>query len=58
MLRQLGLFVIFRYFVLACFVVAVYKGFNGDLGAIAVAVWEWIQRGADVVTSLWNSINA
>jgi hypothetical protein len=58
MLRQLGLFVIFRYFVLAAAAVAVWKGFDGDLGAIALTLWDWIQKGSVVITDLWNSVNA
>jgi hypothetical protein len=58
MLRSLGVMTAFKWFCVAAVAVAIWRGFNGDLGAIISTVWLWIQRGADVVTNIWNSINS
>lgn len=56
MLRSLGLHAALKWFVIACVVVALWRGFNGDLGAIADTLWSWVVRGADVLTSIWQQI--
>lgn len=57
MLRSLGIGQAVKWFLLACVAVAIWQSYNGNLSAIADAIWGWIQAGADVVTRLWNSIN-
>lgn len=56
MLRSLGITTAVRWFVIACVCLAVWRGFNGDIGAIVDAVWSWIQTGADVVTNIWHEV--
>lgn len=58
MLRSLGITTALKWFAIACVGVAVWQAYNGNIGAIANAVWSWIQAGADVVTRIWNEINA
>ena len=58
MLRGLGIGTAFRYFVIAAIAVAVWQGFNGDLGAMLWTLWGYVQQGANVVTEVWNSINS
>ncbi len=58
MLRTLGVLTLLRWFVVAAVLLALWQGFNGDLGAIAAAAWSWVQAGADVVTRIWTAINA
>lgn len=58
MLRSLGITTIVKYFVLVCIAVAIWQAFDGNIGAIVTAVWNWIQAGADVVTRIWESVNA
>lgn len=57
MLRSLGIMTAFKWFVLAAVAVAIWQGFDGDLGAVVSEVWRWIQMGAGVVTNIWNSVN-
>jgi hypothetical protein len=57
MLRSLGITTAVRWFVIACVGLAVWRGFNGDIGAIVDAVWGWIQTGAEVVTNIWHEVN-
>lgn len=56
-MRGLGIGVAIRYFVIAAVCVAIWQGFNGDLGAAFWAGWGYVEQGADVVTQIWNSIN-
>lgn len=58
MLRSLGITSAIKWFVVACVVLAVWQAFNGNIGAIADAVWNLIQAGADVVNRIWDSINS
>jgi len=56
MLRSLGVFTLLKWFAVACVLLAIWRGFEGDLGAIAETVWAWLLYGADVVTNIWNQI--
>lgn len=56
MMRTLGITNLLKWAVLICVGVAIWRGFNGDLGAMASTLWEWILKGADVVTKMWHSI--
>lgn len=58
MLRSLGIGQALKWFVLACVAVAIWQAYDGNLTAIADALWRWVQAGADVVTRIWHSINA
>lgn len=58
MLRSLGITSLIKWFVIACVGVAIWQSYNGNIGSIADAVWGWVQAGAEVVTKIWNSINA
>jgi hypothetical protein len=55
MLRSLGIGRLLSFAVLAMVLLAVWKANNGDLSSIAAAIWEVLNRGADVVTTLWDS---
>jgi hypothetical protein len=57
MLRSLGIMAAFKWFVIACVGLAVWRAYDGNLGAIATAIWDWIQAGADVVTRIWDNVN-
>ena len=57
MLGKLGITKLLKWFVLAAIAVAIWQGFNGNLGAIAETVWAWVLAGADVVTNIWHAIN-
>lgn len=56
MLRTLGIAKLFKWAVVVVIAVAIWRGFNGDLGAMASTLWEWILKGADVVTKMWHSV--
>lgn len=58
MLRSLGITSIIKWFIIACVGLAIWKSYNGDIGAIVNAIWGWIQRGAEVVTNIWNEVNS
>lgn len=58
MLRSLGIMTAAKWFVIACIGLAVWRGFNGDLGAIVDSIWGYIQTGADVATNIWNEVNS
>lgn len=58
MLRGLGIGSAFRYFLLAAVGLALWQGFNGDLGAILWTIWGYVEQGARVVTDVWNSVNS
>ena len=58
MLRSLGITTLLKWFLVACVLLAIWQGYNGNIGAIVQAVWGWIQTGADVVTRLWNEVNS
>lgn len=57
MFRSLGLHHALRWFIIAAIVVAIWQGFNGNLGAMVTWAWHLIQAGAGVATSLWHSLN-
>ena len=57
MLRSLGVYTAFKWFAVAVLAVAVWQGYNGNLAAIADAMWGAVQTGARVVTDIWNSID-
>lgn len=56
MMRSLGVTSALRWFLVAIVALAIWRGFEGDLGAIATTLWSWIERGAEVVTMIWNEI--
>lgn len=58
MLRSLGITTALKWFAVACVVVAVYRGYNGDVGAVITTVWGWVQSGADAVTNIWHSVDS
>jgi hypothetical protein len=58
MLRSLGITTMLKWFLVACVLLAIWQAYNGNIGAIAQAVWSWIQAGADVVTRIWNEVNS
>lgn len=58
MLRSLGITSLVKWFVIACVLLAIWRAYDGNVGAIVDAVWGWVQSGADVVTRIWHSINA
>lgn len=57
MLRSLGVMTALKWFAVACFFVAIWQGYNGNLAAIADAVWGAVKTGASVITDIWNSID-
>lgn len=36
--------------------IAIWKANNGDINAIIQSIWDFLNKGADAVTNLWNSI--
>ena len=36
--------------------IAIWKANNGDINAITQSIWDFLNKGADAVTNLWNSI--
>ncbi len=54
-MRGLGGGVI-RYFVGASVALAIWQGFEGDLGSVAWMAWTYVQQGADVVTDVWHGV--
>lgn len=57
MLRSLGIMAMVKWFLVACVLLAIWQAYDGNIGAIANSVWDWIQAGADVVTRIWNQID-
>ena len=57
MLRSLGIFSLIKWFLVACVLLAIWRGFDGDIGAIVDTVIDYIQKGADIVTQLWNEVD-
>lgn len=57
MLRSLGIMMALKWFVIAAVAVAIWQGFDGNLGAIASTVWAWVEAGSRVVTDIWYRIN-
>jgi biotin transporter BioY len=57
-LRALGVMTMLRYAVVAMVLLAIWQGFNGDIGVIASTAWGFVQTGADVVTRIWESVNS
>jgi hypothetical protein len=58
MLRGLGIGTAIRWFVIAAVALALWQGFNGDIGAIMWAIWGYVEQGSEVVTDIWNSVNS
>lgn len=56
MLRSLGIHTAMKWFVITVVAVAIWRGFDGDLGAIASTVWSWVIRGADLLTNVWHQV--
>lgn len=55
-MRTLGITNLFKWALVVVVGVAIWRGFNGDLGAMASTLWAWIIMGADVVTNMWYQI--
>lgn len=58
MLRSLGIYTLIKWFAVACIVIAVWRGYHGDVGAIVSDLWSLLLKGADLVTYLWHMVNS
>lgn len=55
MLQQMGVGRWVGFAILAMVVIAIWKVNEGDLSSIAEGIWAILNRGADVVVTLWES---
>lgn len=54
MIRMIGKGILILVAVMAA--IAIWRANNGDLSAIVQSIWDFLNKGADAVTNLWNSI--
>lgn len=54
MMRMIGKGLLFVVLIMCA--VAIWKANNGDINSITQSIWDFLNKGADAVTNLWNSI--